>query len=191
MGKNNNKRMIRIRHAYNTKYCPIREFDISVLAEDLLLISRILPIYVSFLDGFRKDIQYLVYYRNKLLSIAKNLSEAEDPDTEELPCAYGSLKLIISILRDAKSWTLYFANINAMHVFAFYYNEKFFPMADNLSKQISYDYDVAVEKCRKKAEKQDADSDVGDEAMSLMVKKNRREAEYQKKKREEKERSKK
>ena len=65
------------------------------------------------------------------------------------------------------------------------------PLSAGELNQIGYDYDTAIEKCRKKAEKEDADNDVGDEAMSLMVKKAKREAEYQKKKKEEKERAKK
>lgn len=174
-------RIVRIRRAYNMKSHPIQEYDVTCPASDLVFISGLILRYISILDGYRKDIQYLAYYRNKFLSISEKLAGANNFSTDEIPCAYGSLVLVICMLRDENIWaeTEYAGSSNFRRI------------AENLSLQIGYDYDTAIEKCRKKAEKQDADSDVGDEAMSLMVKKARREAEYQKKKREEKERSKK
>ena len=181
MEEKTNGRMVRIRHAFNMRSRPIREYDISCSVADLAFISELVPRYVSILDGIRDDIQYLAYYRNKFLSVSEKLAEAKEPGTNEIPCAYGSLVLVICMLRDENIWggTEYAKSSDFRRI------------ADSLSMQINYDYDAAVEKCLKKAEKQDADSDVGDEAMSLMVKKARREAEYQKKKREEKERAKK
>ena len=41
---------------------------------------------------------------------------------------------------------------------------------DRLSEQIEYDYDAALEKCKKKLEKKENYSDVGEEAMALAVK---------------------
>ena len=43
-------------------------------------------------------------------------------------------------------------------------------MADRLAGQIDYDYDAAVEKCRKKQEKEERYSDVGEDAMVLALK---------------------
>ena len=174
-------RIVRIRHAYNMKSRPIQEYNVTCPASDLVFISGLIQQYTSILDKYRKDIQYLAYYRNKFLSIAKNLAKAKELGTHEISCAYGSLVLVICMLRDENIWagTEYADNSN------------FSRIAENLSFQIGYDYDAAIEKCRKKAEKEDANSDVGDEAMALMVKKAKREAEYQKKKKEEKERAKK
>lgn len=181
MSRNISNRTIRIRHAYNIKSRPIQEYGVACPASDLVFISGLILRYISILDERRKDIQYLAYYRNKFLAIAENLAEAKAPGKDEISCAYGSLVLVICMLRDENIWagTEYAEGSDFRRI------------ADDLSLQLGYDYDAAVEKCRKKAEKQDADSDVGDEAMSLMVKKARKEAEYQKKKREEKERSKK
>ncbi len=85
--------------------------------------------------------------------------------------------LIICMFRDTKIW-------NGTE-----YSDcqDFRRIADDISRQIGYDYDTALEKCRKKADKEDRD-DVGGEAMSLMVKKAQREAEYQRKKKEKEER---
>ena len=63
-----------------------------------------------------------------------------------------------------------------------YYRDKFIKMADRLSKQIEYDYDAALEKCRKKLGKKECSSDVGGEAIALAVKRSKG-----KKKRNEKE----
>ena len=43
-------------------------------------------------------------------------------------------------------------------------------MADRLSEQIEYDYDAALEKCKKRLEKKENSSDVGEKAMALAVK---------------------
>lgn len=175
------ERIVRIRHAYNMKSRPIQEYDVACPADDLVFILGLIRRYISILDECRKDIQYLAYYRNKFLAIAENLAKAKKLGTHEISCAYGSLVLVIYMLRDENIWagTEYAGNSNFRRI------------AENLSFQIGYDYDAAIEKCRKKAEKEDANSDVGDEAMALMVKKAKREAEYQKKKKEEKERAKK
>ena len=48
-------------------------------------------------------------------------------------------------------------------------------MATKISEQIEYDYDKKMAQCLKKMSKED-NSDIGDEAMSLMIKKAQREA---------------
>jgi len=42
---------------------------------------------------------------------------------------------------------------------------------------IGYDYDAAVEKCRRKAEKRSPEDDIGEEAMTLAIRKSQRAAE--------------
>lgn len=175
-------RIVRIRHAYDMKSRPIRECEVNCTAADLIFVSNIIPAYISYVDGFRSnDIQYIAYYRNRFLSIAGSLSEAQDPSVTEISCAYGSLVLVICMLRDEKLWA------GTGHAG----DKDFRRIADSLSAQIGYDYDAAAEKCRKKAEKEEADSDVGGEAMALMVKKSRREAEYRRKQNEESQKNKK
>lgn len=66
-------------------------------------------------------------------------------------CSYGDIVLIICMLHD------YVKMLDGIR-------------ADQLAEQIEYDYDAAVEKCRKKQEKEEQDSDIGEEAMTLMVK---------------------
>ncbi len=167
------KRMVRICGAFNLKTCPISEYQVSCEADDLLLALKMLPIYVNRVDAVRDDIQYRVYYRKKFLTIAELLAEAEDLSTESISCSYLDLKLIICMFRDAWTWNgTEYADC-----------QDFRRIADDISGQIGYDYDAAMEKCRKKAEKEDRD-DVGGEAMSLMLKKAQREAEYQRKKKE-------
>jgi len=43
-------------------------------------------------------------------------------------------------------------------------------IADRLQEQIGYDYDAAVEKCRKKADKRESNSDIGEDALLLALK---------------------
>lgn len=54
-----------------------------------------------------------------------------------------------------------------------YYRDKFIKIADKLAEQIEYDYDKAVEKCRKKQLKEERDSDIGEDGLSQLVKKRR------------------
>lgn len=56
-----------------------------------------------------------------------------------------------------------------------YYRKKFKSISEKIQTQIDYDYEKALKKCLKKQESE-SNSDVGDEAMSLMIKKANREA---------------
>lgn len=87
--------------------------------------------------------------------------------------AYGDLTLIIAILRDyVKGFDKMLAEgdlpINEIEYEAFYRN-KFLKIANKISEQIDYDYDKQLQKCLKKAQKAD-NSDVGEEALSLALK---------------------
>lgn len=172
------ERMIRITGAVNLKSRPISEFQVCCRAQDLLLAADLLPVYVTLVDKLRDDVPYRAYYRKKFLSIADTLKTVKDPSVGELTLAYGSLKLIVCMFRDEKTW----------EGTEYYDKERFRSLADGIACQIDYDYDAALVKCRKQAEKVDRDDDVGGEAMSLMFKKATREAEYKKKQEEEKER---
>ncbi len=81
--------------------------------------------------------------------------------------AYGDLTLIVAMLRD------YVKGLDEIKqddiLWNVYYSKKFREMADKISAQINYDYDAQYLKCLKKAEKEDH-SDVGDEALSLALK---------------------
>jgi hypothetical protein len=177
MKKTDACRRIRLRGAYNIKAHPISEYEVGCAAGDLSLAEEALRSYVRLLDGVRDDIEYQVYYRKRFLKIAENIAVANAPAATEATCTYRDIILIICMFRDPDMWKGTEHEDSA----------EFRRIADELSSQIGYDYDAAVEKCRKRAEKDNKESDVGDEAMSLMLKKARREAEYQQKQREEKE----
>lgn len=87
----------------------------------------------------------------------------------EVTCSYGDVVLIISMLRD------YVRGLDEIKKGSLdweaYYRNKFMKMADRLSEQIGYDYDKALEKCFKKAEKAAKDDDIGEEALILALKK--------------------
>lgn len=173
------ERNIRIHGAVNLKSCPISEFPVICRAEDLLYTADLLPAYVALVDTLRDDIQYRVYYRKKFLSIADTLKTVKDHSVHAIGLAYGDLKLLVCMFRDERTWNGTEHNDK----------EAFRKLADSIACQIGYDYDEALAKCQKRAEKEDRDDDIGGEAISLMFKKAKREAEYQKKKQEEKERS--
>ena len=82
-------------------------------------------------------------------------------------CSYGDIVLIICMLHD---YVKMLDEIRDDIQWKVYYRKKFIAMADRLAMQIDYDYDAAVEKCRKKQEKEDRYSDVGEDAMTLAVK---------------------
>lgn len=83
-------------------------------------------------------------------------------------CSYGDVVLIICMLHDyvkmldqaKKDDVLYQA----------YYRGKFIKIADGLAEQIGYDYDATVEKCKKKLQKKESASDVGEDAIALALK---------------------
>ncbi len=86
----------------------------------------------------------------------------------------GDLTLIVAMIEDyIKGLDVIRANDIQWQV---YYRKRFKDMSDRIQRQIDYDYEKALMKCLKKQEKE-SDSDIGDEAMSLMIKKARREAE--------------
>ncbi len=83
-------------------------------------------------------------------------------------CSYGDIVLIIYMLREyirmldeIKADSLWYQS---------YYREKFVKMADRLAEQIGYDYDKAMEKCRKKRQRDD-NSDVGEDGLTQLVRK--------------------
>lgn len=87
--------------------------------------------------------------------------------------AYGDLTLIVAMIRDyVKEMDFRRDNgtlgINPLE-YESYYRPKFMGMAQRISEQINYDYDVQVQKCIKKLSKQD-NSDVGEEALALTMK---------------------
>lgn len=83
-------------------------------------------------------------------------------------CSYGDIVLIICMLRD------YVKMLDESREddiqWKAYYRQKFLKMADRLSQQIEYDYDAAVERCKKKLDQRENTGDVGEEAMALAVK---------------------
>lgn len=82
-------------------------------------------------------------------------------------CAYGDIVLIITMLHE---YIKLLDEIREDDIqYKAYYRNRFLHIANHLAEQIEYDYDAAVDKCRKKREKED-DSDIGEDAMVLSVK---------------------
>lgn len=81
-------------------------------------------------------------------------------------CSYGDIVLIICMLRD---YVEMLDHVKDDVTYKAYYRSKFLGMADRLSRQIEYDYDEAVERCRNKQENE-KDGDIGEEAMALAIK---------------------
>lgn len=82
-------------------------------------------------------------------------------------CSYGDIVLIICMLHD------YVKMLDEMRSdieWEAYYRGKFLKMANRLSEQIEYDYDAAVEKCKKELQKKEIYSDIGGDAMELVTK---------------------
>lgn len=83
-------------------------------------------------------------------------------------CGRGDLILIICMIheyikmldetRDTIQWQCY-------------YRDRFIRMADHFADQIGYDYDKAMERCRKNLSKKESDSDIGGDALELAAKK--------------------
>lgn len=89
----------------------------------------------------------------------------------------GDLTLIVAMIEDyIRGLDVIKANDIQWQV---YYRGRFQSISNKIQEQIEYDYEKALKKCLKKQEKED---DIGDEAMSLMIKKARREAEAKQRK---------
>lgn len=83
-------------------------------------------------------------------------------------CSYGDIILIINMLHD---YIRMLDEIKADDLwYQSYYRDKFVKIADRLSDQIGYDYEKAVEKCRKKRQKKESSSDIGEDGLALSVK---------------------
>lgn len=86
----------------------------------------------------------------------------------EVTASYGDIVLLISMCRD---YVKTLDEIRGESIdWQAYYRKKFMGIADRLQEQIGYDYDAAVEKCRKKADKRESNSDIGEDALLLALK---------------------
>ena len=83
-------------------------------------------------------------------------------------CSYTDVTLLICMLHD------YIKALDEIRTgdiqYQGYYRRVFTDMAERLSKQIEYDYDEAVKKCRKRQEKRGQSGDVGEEGLLLLMK---------------------
>lgn len=82
-------------------------------------------------------------------------------------CSYGDIVLIICMLHD---YVKMLDEIRSDIQWEAYYREKFIKMADRLSGQIEYDYEAALEKCKKKLGQEKKSSDIGEDGLALTVK---------------------
>lgn len=78
-------------------------------------------------------------------------------------CSYGDIVLIICMLHD------YVKMLDELKpddiIYQGYYREKFMKIAERLASQISYDYETAVEQCRKKRWKE-RNSSIGEDGLT-------------------------
>ena len=103
----------------------------------------------------------------KLVMIEKAVSLKHMCDFA-VSCSYGDLVLIIAMLHDYIQLLDEFKGEDI--TYQAYYRERFQHIADHLASQINYDYEAAIEKCKKKQDKED-DDDIGGEALELAYKK--------------------
>ena len=87
----------------------------------------------------------------------------------KVSCSYGDMVFIICILNDY----LKLIAEKEGHIWD-YYRGRFAKLADKLSAQIGYDYEKQVEKCRKKLVTKEKQDDIGEDAMTLAVKRSGR-----------------
>lgn len=120
--------------------------------------------FFSFLDEVEKSIEQ---EQDKQVMIEKAINLKLMCDYV-VSCSYGDVVLIICMLHDYVKM-LDEARDDDVQYQA-YYRAKFLKMANRLAEQIGYDYDLAVEKCKKKQLKQETNSDIGEEAMALTTK---------------------
>lgn len=120
--------------------------------------------FFSFLDEVEKSIEP---EQDKQVMIEKAINLKLMCDYV-VSCSYGDVVLIICMLHDYVKM-LDEARDDDVQYQA-YYRAKFLKMANRLAEQIGYDYDLAVEKCKKKQLKQETNSDIGEEAMALTTK---------------------
>ena len=87
----------------------------------------------------------------------------------KVSCSYRDIVFVICILKE------YLKLIEEREGFTWeYYREQFSKLANRLSEQIEYDYDVQMEKCLKKMGKKERNDDVGEDAMALAVKRGKK-----------------
>lgn len=101
---------------------------------------------------------------------AINLKEHPIKDYDVHLC-YGDLVLIVAVMRDYVRGfdKLVATNQSPLHPMEYecYYRDKFLGIAEKISSQIDYDYDAKLKKCMK----QSKDSDIGEDALVLALKK--------------------
>ena len=86
----------------------------------------------------------------------------------KVSCSYQDIVFIICILKEYLKLTA-----DKDGVMWDYYRGCFTRLADRLAGQIEYDYELQMQKCIKKMEKKQSDSDIGEEAMALAIKRSR------------------
>lgn len=79
-------------------------------------------------------------------------------------CSRGDIVLIICMLND---YVKMLDEMRNTFQWKAYYRGKFVKLADRLSKQIHYDYDTAMEKCRKNQDREVKTRDIGSDGVSL------------------------
>ena len=87
----------------------------------------------------------------------------------EVSCSYGDMVFIICILKDY----LKLIAEKEGHIWD-YYRGRFAKLADKLSVQIGYDYETQLEKCKKKMDAIEKQNDIGEDAITLAVKRSGR-----------------
>lgn len=120
---------------------------------------------MSLLDGADQDIKKDA---DKQVEIEQCIDIKNLRDFK-VSCFYRDIVFIICILKEYVKLT------EEREGFIWeYYRNQFSELADRLSEQIEYDYDMQMEKCQKKMGTKDKSGDVGEDAMALAIKRKKR-----------------
>lgn len=120
----------------------------------------------DFLQDIERDIPEDL--SNEMVEVKGALNLKIHPISEyQVAMPYGDVVLVVCMLHD------YIKQLDEIKrddiQWKAYYRGRFEKMANRLASQIDYDYEAALEKCKKKQEKE-SKSDIGEEAMALTVK---------------------
>lgn len=120
---------------------------------------------MSLLDGADQDIKKDA---DKQVEIEQCIDIKNLRDFK-VSCSYRDIVFIICILKEYVKLT------EEREGFTWeYYRNQFSELADRLSEQIEYDYDMQMEKCQKKMGTKDKSGDVGEDAMALAIKRKKK-----------------
>lgn len=128
--------------------------------------------FISFLRRFQEIERGIMEKSEKQVMIEKAVNLRQMCDYV-VSCSYGDIVLIICMLRD------YIRMLDETRAddlwYQSYYRKKFVDLSKRLAEQVGYDYDKAVEKCKKKQQKRESSSDIGEDGLAQLINRTQRE----------------